>query len=401
MKQTRTSLHRPRARRRNTRRISRSEMLLPAVLLLCAHPLYAASPQQLIAKGNAAYHAGEYDKALSHYEEASVDTPESPYIYFNQGAAYYQMGDLAKAKEGFEKAAVKTRDTDLEVHAKFNLGNTAFREAERQQDSDLEKSLTACEQSIRHYQDSLKLDPGFKQAAENIEVVRLTMKAILDEIKKRQEEAKQQQQDQEKLKELIEQQEQLLEKSTALGDKADQTGEQAVEQASKELAAAQRDLEQETQELAEQMHQDPAAGNQAASNAQQPDPRQAARQQIEQAISQQQQAADGLDQVRPKDAAGHEERAIEHLKQAMASTEDGQQQQQEPQQEQPQKEDGQQQQSQPQPQEQKQEQEQASPEEQDLAQLNEQAHDILDEEKKNRERRQPATGNYRPVAKDW
>ena len=397
MKTPRKSLDRPRARRRNTLRFSRSKFLAPAILLLCAHPLYADSPQRLIAKGNAAYHAGEYDKALSHYEEASVDTPESPYIYFNQGAAYYQMGDLAKAKEGFEKAAVKTRDTDLEVHAKFNLGNTAFREAERQQDSDLEKSLAACEQSIRHYQDSLKLDPGFKQAAENIEVVRLTMKAILDEIKKRQEEAKQQQQDQEKLKELIEQQEQLLEQSTALGDKADQTGEQAVEQASKELAAAQRDLEQETRELAEQMQQDPAAPNQTMSP-QQPDPPQAARRQIEQAISQQQQAADGLDQVRPKDAAGHEEKAIEHLKQALASTGDGQEQQQESQQEKQQSEDGQQQQSQPQPQEQQQEQ----PDEQQQAQLNEQAHDILDEEKKNREQRQqPAAGNYRPVAKDW
>ena len=143
MKKTRKCLHRSRGRRRNPRRVSHAEMWTLAVLLLCAHPLYAAAPQRVIAKGNAAYHAGKYDEALSHYEEASVDTPESPYIYFNQGAVYYQMGDLAKAKESFEKAAVKTRDTDLEVHAKFNLGNTAFREAERQQDSDLEKSLAA------------------------------------------------------------------------------------------------------------------------------------------------------------------------------------------------------------------------------------------------------------------
>lgn len=153
----------------------------------------AASTKDLIQEGNVAYLSGEYDKALAAYEEASVDAPESPFIYFNKGTALYKKGDYSSAIEAFEKAALKSKDLALEAKAKFNLGNCLFREAERQSDSDLNKSLEACQKSIAHYQESLELDPDLTEAAENIEVVRLVMKNILDEINKRKEEAKQQQ----------------------------------------------------------------------------------------------------------------------------------------------------------------------------------------------------------------
>ena len=75
------------------------------------------------------------------------------------------------------------------------------------QDSDLKKALEECNKSIRHYQEALALDPGFHQAAENIELVRLVLKTILDEIN-RQKKAQEQQNEAmqraaEQLKELI------------------------------------------------------------------------------------------------------------------------------------------------------------------------------------------------------
>ena len=168
------------------------------------------STANLVRQGNAAYSKGEYDKAIAAYNESSVNAPESPYIYFNKGAALYKKGDYSAAIEAFEKAALKSKDPGLEAKSKFNLGNCLYRDAERQQDSDLNKAIEGCTKSVRYYQEALKLDPGFKAAAENIEVVRLVMKDILDKMNKQKEAARQQQEKvektAEKLKELVKRQ---------------------------------------------------------------------------------------------------------------------------------------------------------------------------------------------------
>ncbi|MFC1493770.1 tetratricopeptide repeat protein [Thermodesulfobacteriota bacterium] len=159
------------------------------IILFCSR-VYADSAAALVDSGNKSWIAGDYEDALKKYNEATVDDPESPYIYFNKGTALYKKGNYNDAVYAFEKAALKSKDPHMESKSRFNLGNCAFREAERQMDSDLKKSLEYCEKSIKHFHDALKLDPGLNEAAENIEVVRLVMKNILDEIKKQEQEAK-------------------------------------------------------------------------------------------------------------------------------------------------------------------------------------------------------------------
>jgi tetratricopeptide (TPR) repeat protein len=160
------------------------------VTILFSPGIYADSTADLVDMGNKSWVAGDYEDALKKYNEATVDDPESPYIYFNKGTAFYKKGNYSDAVYAFEKAALKSREPGMESKSMFNLGNCAFREAERQMDSDLKKSLEYCEKSITHYHDALKLDPGLNEASENIEIVRLVMKNILDEIKKREQEAK-------------------------------------------------------------------------------------------------------------------------------------------------------------------------------------------------------------------
>jgi len=152
----------------------------------------AASSRDLVAKGNSEYGKGNYDEALAAYDKASLEAPESPKLYFNKGAAHYMKGDYVKAGEMFEQAALKAKNLSLEARSQYNLGNCAFRESERQRDSDLQKSLKALEKCISHYQKAVRLDPTLKDAAHNIEIARLTMKQILDEIKKQQEQAEKQ-----------------------------------------------------------------------------------------------------------------------------------------------------------------------------------------------------------------
>jgi len=149
------------------------------VAALCAGTFatHAVSARKLIERGNTAYQAGKFEEALSAYDEASVDAPESPELYYNRGAVFYRQEDYEQAVEAFEKAALKSVEPILESRARYNLGNCAFREAERQRDSDLQKSLESCEAAIKHYQDALRRNRNLTKAAENIEIVRLYMRS--------------------------------------------------------------------------------------------------------------------------------------------------------------------------------------------------------------------------------
>ena len=192
------------------------------------------STYAIVEKGNAAYRAGRYDEALKHYKEASVAIPESAELYFNQGTVHYRQGDYEAATDAFSQAALRSKDPLLEANARYNQGNCAFREAERQRDSDLNKAIEACGTAIGHYQDvrhggssridgrssrskvigetarryqkAPQLDALVNKAAENIEVVRLYLKALLDEQQKKEEEQQQQDDLGKKLKELLERQ---------------------------------------------------------------------------------------------------------------------------------------------------------------------------------------------------
>ena len=373
--------------------------LINGILLL---PLTARadSMADLIEEGNIAYLAGEYESALFAYEEASVEAPESPFIYFNKGATLYQMGDYAAATDALEKAALKTKDSQLEAKSKFNLGNCSFREAERQQDSDLSKALEALTKSIQHYQEALELDPEFVEAAENIEVARLLMKNILDAINKQKEAAQQQQeaveQMAEQIEDLIRKQQQALDRNQQLEDERRTKGDsEALRQQVQDLAREQRDLQGETGELAKNMPK--LAGQQSLSE------ETLAEKHLKNAEKEQNAASENLEENHTSEAKPNQEKAVMELKEALESLKGDQDsvgQQQEQQKEQQQGNQQEQQGSSPDeaPQDPEEQQEERAAEAQPL----EDAHDILDEERENMERRQmQEAGGYRDVEKDW
>ena len=168
----------------------RINVLLIAIFLIYPHVLFAGSASKLVSKGNNSFKSGKYDEAISLYEKASVSAPESDIIYFNLGDAYFKKGDYKKARENFENAIDKTKDLELEAHAWYNLGNCAYRQAERQIDSDLRKALEYYRESVGFYMTALKKDPNLKNAGYNLEVARLKIKDLLDRIKKQEEQMK-------------------------------------------------------------------------------------------------------------------------------------------------------------------------------------------------------------------
>lgn len=373
-------------------------VLLIGVFLLCPAALFADSPKKLVNKGNTAYNMGEYDEAIDAYEEASVNEPESARIYFNKGAALYKKGNFKAAKKAFEKAALKSEEVAFEAKAKFNMGNCEFKEAERIMDSNLKKSLDTCGMSIRYFQEALELDPLLNESAENIEIVRLVVKSILDEIKKQEDAEKEKQAATDKIKELIEKQQDLLDKGKVFSDslKQKEADGYLLDQIDN-LAKGQKDLETETRDLAGNM-ENQQQGQHQQNPAPQPHP---AIKHLENAAKQESDAAKKLDDGNVKSALPNQEASVEDLKKALIAMNQGKNRQCKN------KGGGQQQQQQ----QQQQSQEKLSKEDkkdQDkkkdaaMAQLPDDAKDIIDDEKENKKKRRlPASSGYRKVDRDW
>jgi len=372
------------------------------IIVLFCPSVYADSTAALIDKGNKSWLAGDYKDAIKKYNEATIDDPESPYIYFNKGTAFYKKGEFNAAIEAFENAALKSKNPYLESKSRFNLGNCAFREAERQMDSDLNKSLEYCQKSIIHFQDALKLNPSFKEAAENIEIVRLVMKNILDEIKKKEQEAREREQNAkenaEKIQKLIKRQENALDKNQQISK-----GKLKPDEKNKnlnKLADEQKDITKDTQELTEKISSQATQQNQEGENP--------AVKHLNNAVKEQTAAEGNLRNSETDNAVKNQKNAIKELKESLKPPEQNQnnQGQKNPQQKQQEQKGQQGQQEDKDPsseQEPQREEDQPQNEEQAAMQTADvNAQDILDEEKENeKQRRIMSSGGYRNVEKDW
>lgn len=360
----------------------------------------ADSASSQVAAGNRDFRAGNYAQALEAYSKALVEEPESPRIFFNEGAAYYMKGDYNKAQEQFSKAGEKSKDPAFEALAKFNKGNTFFRESERQRDSDLNKSLAALENSISEYQKAYELDPTLQAAAHNIEIARLVMKQILDELKKQQEAQKENQQKQqelmERLKKLLAQQQELAQGSEQLEQQSSAAEPGEVEAGAERLQDEQAGLKDQTAELSQEL--------QVQSSGAEPSPNVAAGKHLEKSVEDQEQAVKRLQGQFFKRAGESQAKSADSIQAAIDALSKNQNQCNSGQ-------DSQNSSGQNSKQQQQQESADKPPENepsQDSAQQQpaalqpESAEDILDQERQDRERRQLMNqGGQRRVDRDW
>jgi len=143
----------------------------------------AASYRELVTRGNQAYNSGDYTAACTLYQEALSKKPTDYLLHYNLGNTLYRQGEYAAAIEPFENAAFLSRDAAFQARCWHNLGNSLFRDAETWRETDKNAANHLCELSERYYRAALDLDPERKDSAHNIEVARLTAKAIADEIR--------------------------------------------------------------------------------------------------------------------------------------------------------------------------------------------------------------------------
>ncbi len=78
-----------------------------------------ASPADLFSRGNAAYEAGDYARAVALYDSAA-DVGTSAGVLYNRGNAYFKLGELGRAIADYSRAYV------LRPHDRAIIHNLAF-----------------------------------------------------------------------------------------------------------------------------------------------------------------------------------------------------------------------------------------------------------------------------------
>jgi tetratricopeptide (TPR) repeat protein len=169
-----------------------------ATLLLVLPLLQAAraeSARTSVRQGNRLYAQGNFNEAISSYEQALLEKPQAREPKFNKANSFYRLDDLAEAMDLYKEVAAESKDMKLVTKAKYNLGNCFFQKGLKQRDSDLQKALEDLKTSITHWRQVLDIDPQNEKAAKNIEVARLIIKDIIDQINKQKQQDPNQPQD--------------------------------------------------------------------------------------------------------------------------------------------------------------------------------------------------------------
>jgi tetratricopeptide (TPR) repeat protein len=167
--------------------VSEKKYKIITVILAAAMPVqiaFAQTTQELVHRGNKEYAEGNFNEAIEQYDRALIDKPEALRPKFNKANSYYRLDDLEKAMDLYKEVSTKAKDMELVARAKYNTGNCYFQRGTRQRDSNLKKALDDMKTSITFWRGVLDIEPDNKKAAKNIEVARLMIKDILDQINK-------------------------------------------------------------------------------------------------------------------------------------------------------------------------------------------------------------------------
>ena len=163
-------------------------MVLAAVL---AQPVLGDSARVATTQGNRLYGQGNFNEAINKYDQALMEIPAALRPRFNKANSYYRLDDLSQAMDLYREVAAESKDMGLVAKAKYNLGNSHFQQGMKQRDSDLQKAIDDLKTAIGSWRGTLDIEPKNRKAAKNIEVARLTIKDLMDQLKNQQQDPNQ------------------------------------------------------------------------------------------------------------------------------------------------------------------------------------------------------------------
>ncbi len=146
----------------------------------------ADSARVSTSQGNKLYKQGNFNEAINTYNQALLEAPQALEPKFNQANSYYRLDDLSEAMNLYRQVAAESKDMKVVAKAKYNLGNSYFQQGSKQKDSNLQKAIDNLKTAIGSWRSVLDIEPENKKAAKNIEVARLLIKDLLDQLNKQQ-----------------------------------------------------------------------------------------------------------------------------------------------------------------------------------------------------------------------
>ena len=161
-------------------------VLQTLLVLVIAQAAIADSARVSTSQGNKLYKQGNFNEAINSYDQALLDAPAALEPKFNQANSYYRLDDLSKAMDLYRQIAAESKDMKVVAKAKYNLGNSYFQQGSKQKDSNLQKAIDDMKTAIGSWRGVLDIEPENKKAARNIEVARLLIKDLLDQLNKQQ-----------------------------------------------------------------------------------------------------------------------------------------------------------------------------------------------------------------------
>lgn len=164
----------------------RFNIIAVLAVLSLIRPVLGGPAQEILREGNKLYAGGNFNEAINKYDESLVEAPEALEPKFNKANSYYRLDDLEKAKDLYREVAAESKDMKLVSKAKYNLGNCSFQQGLKQRDSNLQKAIDDLKTAIGDWRGVLDIEPENEKAARNIEVARLIIKDIIDQMNKQQ-----------------------------------------------------------------------------------------------------------------------------------------------------------------------------------------------------------------------
>lgn len=123
----------------------------------------AQNDRQLIREGNRAFRSGKFAEAETAYRKAATANPANPEAHYNLGCALLKQKNDKAAEAEFSQAATLSKDKLRQSKSHYNLG---FIEQKRQN----------YKEAIKHYDNTLKLNPNDEDARINREICRRQQK---------------------------------------------------------------------------------------------------------------------------------------------------------------------------------------------------------------------------------
>ena len=116
------------------------------LLIIATLPLVAAAagadPEELVRQGNAAFLAGDHDKAIALFDQAEERITNPGLVAFNKGAALYRLGRFAQAEAHYRRC-LEDASGPRRARMLFDLGNCLIKQSEGNQ-ADLLDQASKC-----------------------------------------------------------------------------------------------------------------------------------------------------------------------------------------------------------------------------------------------------------------